>query len=334
LEKFTEEENDDTHTTQKIPAALGERMKYYEHQSEGITMIDPSEPFIVRIDGRAFSKYTKNLKKLSEGKHDVPYSPEFKRCMLLTASSLLHEFRPSTVYTHSDEITLIFPPALDKDGNTTEHPYAGKTRKLLSLIPSFASNVFADNVNRELELVYGIQHVHKSVSDQLQSGFKCSEVPTFDARIITFPEPYEIVNCIMWRSKGDCTRNFVSMFSDKYLSKKSTHNVSTNERKRMLLLIGYDMDGKNVDLAMKHGVMMKINSEKRGPSDNTFPVFYTFENFTFSDDMLNFLLAKNSSVGVDNLATSRPMIHDFTELFFSVPSNRVDTKEPEEKKIG
>lgn len=309
----------DTH----IPVDLGERMKYYEEMSTNISVVKPEQSFVIRIDGRAFSKYTKSLKALSQKTHDVPYSPEFKRCMLLTANSLLREFRPSTVYTHSDEITLIFSPSYDKNGYLTPHAYDGKVRKLLSLIPSYASVVFKTNIDREMELVYGKPAEYKNVSKQLQSGYTCGEVPTFDARLIVFPEDYEIVNCIMWRSKGDCTRNFVAMFSDKYLSKKSTHQVSTKDRIIMLREKGFELEGDNVDLSMKYGTMLKINCEKKGNNDDACSVFYSFKNFKFSDDMLNFLLAKNSSVGVNNLSICQPVVHDYQKLFFDVPNYRI-----------
>lgn len=318
---ISEDKNDQVEQT--VPVDLGERMKYYEAMSENISVVEPEQSFVIRIDGRAFSKYTKSLKALSQKTHDVPYSPEFKRCMLLTANSLLREFRPSTVYTHSDEITLIFSPSVDKNGYSTPHAYDGKVRKLLSLIPSYASVVFKTNIDREMELVYGKSTEYKNVSKQLQSEYTCGEVPTFDARLIVFPEDYEIVNCIMWRSKGDCTRNFVAMFSDKYLSKKSTHQVSTKDRIIMLREKGFELEGEDVDISMKYGTMLKINGEKRGNTDDACSVFYSFKNFKFSNEMLDFLLAKNSLVGVDKLSICQPVVHDYHKLFFDVPNHKV-----------
>jgi len=50
---------------QYIPSDLGERMKYYEAKSSNISVVEPEKAFVIRIDGRAFSKYTKAIKNLS-----------------------------------------------------------------------------------------------------------------------------------------------------------------------------------------------------------------------------------------------------------------------------
>ncbi len=85
------------HKAQQIPVDLGERMKYYEKLCLGQDYVPPDHPFVLRLDGRAFSKYTKQFKTIAEKQYGLPYSPEFKRAMLLTTHDLLHEFNACTV---------------------------------------------------------------------------------------------------------------------------------------------------------------------------------------------------------------------------------------------
>lgn len=328
-----ESESDIYVETEPIPVHLGERMKYYEKLSKKVSKIPSKYPFMIRIDGRAFSKYTQRLRTLSYKKHDLPYSPEFKRCMIMTAHNLLHEFRPATVYTHSDEITLIFPPAIGKDGNYIEHPHGGKVNKLISLIASFASTTFYDNILREMNVVYSEPKKYGSVSDQLVQPLKCGTVPTFDARLIIFPidKDYEIANCIMWRSKGDCMRNFVAMFAEKYIGKKKIVRMTTMDRKKNLLACGIDLDGSNVDYSMKHGIFLKADSEKFRMRQSV-TRFYSFRNFKFSENILIFLLEKDNIDIFDILTTESDMIeHDPYQALFDIPDYRISSPAPAEK---
>ena len=197
-----------------LPISLDERIKYYEEMSQHITTIDPIQPYIVRLDGRSFSRFTKKYKT----NENVPYSIEFKKAMIQTCHDILHEFRPTTIYTHSDEITLIFKNAISDNGIIHKHLFGGRTFKIISLISSYASVRFNHNMN-----------ITKN-SSEFVGSVNVNQNPTFDARIIVFPEEYEILNHMIWRSKGDCTRNFISMFAEKYISKKSIKHLKTNER--------------------------------------------------------------------------------------------------------
>ena len=85
---------------------ISTRMKHYETESLSIIKIPPYMPFIVRLDGKGFSKLTKGMRK--------PFDLLFTKSMLLTTSDLLTEFTAATGYTHSDEISLIFRTSCEK----------------------------------------------------------------------------------------------------------------------------------------------------------------------------------------------------------------------------
>jgi tRNA(His) 5'-end guanylyltransferase len=289
----------DNDVCEKIPEALGDRMKYYERLSQNVYVVEPDMPFIIRIDGRAFSKFTKKFKTYAFDAYGLPYSVELKRIMLLVANDLLHEFRPSTVYTHSDEITLIFNAQdISQNGNYNEHIFGGRTDKLLSLIPSFASVCFSHHL-AELGPVFGPviydemnSHHTCYVYKSLIKPSTCSQVQIFDARLLVFPDDkfHEIVNHMMWRSKGDCTRNFISLYCEKYIGKKQIQYMQKDQRLNELKTLGFDLSGNGqykVDFAMKHGVFMKLNND-----DIIKTVFFVFKEYEYSDEMYYFLTEK------------------------------------------
>jgi tRNA(His) 5'-end guanylyltransferase len=290
-----------------IPIELGERMKYYEEQSRKLETVPNNKPFIIRLDGRAFSNFTKKYKQISKKNMNLPYSKEFKHAMLLTANDLLQEFQCSTVYTHSDEITLIF----NNKNPESQYIFDGKVYKLLSLIPSFASGSFMLHFSEELlenGIIFGDvnqnthTHTHTNSEESNQNSRKerltkkliesnkLDSIPTFDARIIVFPPKmdYEIVNHMIWRSRGDCTRNFISLYAETYIGKKNILGMSNQERLEKLKEIGYDLNSDTIDYSLKHGTFLKYNS------DNNEVEFYVFKNISFTNNIYTFLTEKRN----------------------------------------
>jgi tRNA(His) guanylyltransferase len=281
-----------------IPHELGNRMKYYEKISQDIITIAPNKPFIVRIDGRAFSNFTTQFDKLT----NIPYSLIFKQIMILVANDLLHEFKPSTIYTHSDEIILIFNKQYIKRKDIyTEHIFGGRVTKLLSLIPSFASVVFYKHMRNIKNIDNYFQEQNQYILSNLtQCKNTCKNTPTFNANILVFPEgkEYEIVNYILWRSQGICTRNFIQLYAKKYIGKKYISNINTLERLDILKERGIDLSGNSeykVDFGLKHGIFIKFNN------NDTFKTqFYVFKNIKYSEEMYRFLTEKNNVLNIDN----------------------------------
>lgn len=299
----------------EIPHDLGDRMKFYEEESRTIADISPDREFLVRMDGRAFSALTSKYKKIAKEQNGIPYSKEFRNAMLLTANDLLREFHCSTVYTHSDEITLVFSSLSTEQG---QHIFGGRTFKLLSIIPSFASSVFMCHFAEEL-LKIGVKFASDvsetntetatdALTHKICNGTKLHSTPTFDARIIVFPEhhEYEILNYLIWRSKWDCVRNFVSLYAQAYL-KGSTEGIPTSERIKKLKEIGHDLDSETTDFAMKHGVFLKCFDRKT--------VFHVFKNIGFSTELLDFLIRKESHTIPENTNVIKYTSNEYRSLF-------------------
>lgn len=268
-------------THKSIPINLCDRMKYYEELTTQLKVIPPEYPFIVRIDGRFLNKIIKKNKKINCEKNDsLPYSLECKRAMLHTANNLLHEFQPATVYTHSNEITLIF------SAQKNQHIFGGKVLKIISIISSFASVSFERNLLNECLDVSKIgKSVDKQSLEEIIKSKNNKSLISFDGKILVFPldKTYEIANHMIWRSKGDCTRNFIAMYAEKYIGKKEIQCMCISDRIEKLKELKYDLseESSDVDYAMKHGVFLKLNNNKT--------IFYVFRNLKYSTDMMKFL---------------------------------------------
>lgn len=91
---------------------------------EDFRKVDPNSSFIIRLDGRNFSKLTKTYKK--------PFDLRIKEAMKNTTKDAVKEFGAVTGFTASDEITLIF------SGNG-DLPYNGRIEKITTLISAYVS---------------------------------------------------------------------------------------------------------------------------------------------------------------------------------------------------
>jgi tRNA(His) 5'-end guanylyltransferase len=78
--------------------SLGDRMKAYE-QAEAGRMFMPMLPVCVRVDGKAFHSWTRNL--------DRPYDKRLSDCMIETTEYLVDKTNARIGYTQSDEISLV-----------------------------------------------------------------------------------------------------------------------------------------------------------------------------------------------------------------------------------
>lgn len=202
--------------------SLGDRMKQYERLHE--TKINPYDYFIIRLDGKSFSKYTKNFLK--------PFDENFSKAMVNTMNDLMNEFLPKTGYTHSDEISLVFDKSCTKDEfdsntNKTTHLYNGRIIKICTLIASYCSVRFNHHMN---ELI-----INKNYCETLVNKVK-NYTAVFDARAIIFNEnnKHELCNYFIWRSLYDSYRNAISSYGRQYFNKKDLHKKHAGDIIQML----------------------------------------------------------------------------------------------------
>ena len=215
--------------------SLGDRMKEYESSVEN--NIESDIPFLVRLDGKNFSKFTKGFKK--------PFDSNFNRAMEKTTHDLINKFNASTGYTSSDEITLIFPEKL----NNEKHIYSGRIQKLTSIIGSYCSVRFNFHINNILSKV---KDKYKPEFINLVSEYK----QVFDARILFFSKDkrYEFLNHMIWRANKDCYRNTTSSFG-RFILGSEHKNKNGSQMIELMKQKGFDYD--KVPLYLKYGIFCK-----------------------------------------------------------------------------
>lgn len=229
--------------------ALDERMKSYEEPFN--QNIFPYKPYVVRLDGRAFSKYTIGFKK--------PFDNLFQCAMINTMNDLVAEFSARTGYTHSDEITLIFPEVCtieeyNTKTNKSTHLYDGRIMKLCSVMASYCGVKFNFHINRLFNYSNNTSHYKEELIKKVKANDAC-----FDCRLIQYPDDksFEIVNLLIWRSVRDSHRNAVATYGRKYFSQQQLAGKNSDQIITMLKN-EINLDWNNdVPIFHKHGVYCK-----------------------------------------------------------------------------
>ena len=210
--------------------SLGDRMKTYENQFR--LYLDPKEPVIIRIDGRAFHTFTKGFKR--------PFDSVFAKAMTETMKYLCENIQNCVFgYTQSDEITLV----LVNDFNPNSCAwFDNNLQKIASVTASMATWIFNKSflfAINEYDFQWGcsltpqsceIQKEHKEYVNRLRaSAFKGA---MFDARVFTVPKD-EIINCLIWRQQ-DAIRNSIQSCGQAVYSHKVLHGKSSKDILEML----------------------------------------------------------------------------------------------------
>lgn len=191
--------------------SLGDRMKSYENITRQYLM--PRSYVFLRIDGKSFHTYTKNLNK--------PFDKELSDDMNSTAIFLCENIQNVKIgYVQSDEITILLT---DFDNINTQQFFGGNIQKISSVVASIATARF-----NQLRIQKFIKH--KSINvDSLEL-----ELAIFDCRCWNIPSQIEAMNTFIWRNQ-DCIRNGVSMVAQHNFSHKELQGKSTPEMYDMLL---------------------------------------------------------------------------------------------------
>lgn len=178
--------------------------KYFESSFTN-SIILPDLPVFVRIDGRNFHSFTKDMNR--------PFDAQLNYTMRQVAIELLKEWNANLSYTQSDEISLLFV------NDASEFPFfKGKIQKLVSSFASSATAHFAD---------------HSFF--WLKEGQK---FPRFDARVWQAPESY-VTPYFIWR-EDDAIRNSVFMMAQAHFSHSELQGANSGQMKRMLREKGHD----------------------------------------------------------------------------------------------
>lgn len=180
---------------------LGDRMKELEMQEAG-RKLPRDRPVLIRLDGRGFSRFTKDLPR--------PFCTGMHELMVEVTKDLVKESSACIGYTQSDEISLV----LFKENPEAEVFFDGRVSKLTSVLAALAS----------------------ARMQQLLPKFlpeKVGRLPLFDCRAWSVPNKDEAANAILWRIR-DATKNSVSMAAFCHYSDKQLFEKNQDDQLKML----------------------------------------------------------------------------------------------------
>jgi tRNA(His) 5'-end guanylyltransferase len=154
------------------------KMRAYETSIDYCVL--PGIYIVARIDGRNFTRLTKEL-----GKFEAPFDVKFRDLMVETTKHLMNcGFKVTYGYTESDEISLLFDLNIDL--------FSRKTRKYNSILAGEASAKFSLLFN---------------------------DIGVFDCRICQLPNDKVVVDYFRWRNE-DAHRNALNAHCYWMLRKK------------------------------------------------------------------------------------------------------------------
>jgi tRNA(His) 5'-end guanylyltransferase len=186
--------------------ALGDRMKMYEGMETNRRAI-PGLPVLIRIDGRGFSRWTRDL--------EYPFDPRLQELRVRTTMSLMQDLGAIFGYCQSDEISLV----LWAQNPMKQSLFSdGKFQKLVSLSASMTTAYF-----------------NNFVSEILPE--KLGKIAMFDSRVWQVPSKEEAVNAILWREL-DASKNSISQAARSVYSPNQIFGKNSSELQDMLFQKG------------------------------------------------------------------------------------------------
>lgn len=224
---------------------LGDHIKVLEVD---LSHIPSTDAFIIRLDGHCFHTFTAGF--------ELPFDESFRTGMVQTACDLLTYFHATTVYTHSDEITLIFAPANPDTGGN--HGFSGRVMKMVSLCAGYAScrfNYHVCQLVHEGEVIRSDGHKYVYSAATVEKVHRQEAI--FDGRVVLVKEMMDICRHQLFRGK-DCYRNALEAYC-RHIGKingKKLGGLNNRERKKKLMEVGFDFD-ERVPLYLRYGVYIK-----------------------------------------------------------------------------
>lgn len=209
---------------------FGNRMKAYE-AVEAARKLDSQLPIYARIDGRAFSTFTRGMQR--------PFDPAMTAAMIETAKHLLHATHARIGYTQSDEISLVWLA----DSPQSDVFFSGKVHKMVSVLASMAAAKFATAI---------------------PAGYR-DRLPHFDARVFQLPSKEEAANTFLWRAI-DARKNAIGMAAHSRFSARMLHGKGQAAMLAMLTDAGVDFEA-DYPAAVRLGTFIRRQRTERLLSD-------------------------------------------------------------------
>jgi tRNA(His) guanylyltransferase len=179
---------------------LGDRQKLFE--SHTAQKLIPRLPVLARCDGRAFSSFTRGLKR--------PFDERLSQLMIATTKYLVEETSALLGYTQSDEISLLWY----SEDPRSQMLFDGKVLKLTSILAAMTTAYFNYSLGKfvpERAYTEGVQRL-----------------PLFDCRVWNVPTKEEAANYYQWREQ-DAVRNSIQMAAQSVYSHKELQDKNSKQ---------------------------------------------------------------------------------------------------------
>lgn len=209
---------------------FGDRMKYYESMTTA-SRLDQHQPIYARIDGRAFSTFTRGMQK--------PFDPWLTGAMQETCLTLVDKTHAKIGYVQSDEINLIWLA----DSPESHVLFSGKLLKLTSVLASLAAAKFMTMAERA-----GLGHL----------------LPHFDCRVFNLPTKVEAANALLWRWM-DSKKNGIMSIAQSQFPQRELQGVDQTRALEMLAERG--ITPQRFDKANMEGTFYRRQVVKRRLSE-------------------------------------------------------------------
>ena len=202
---------------------LGTRMKkFYENRTR--ILLPRRTYIIIRVDGRCFHKYCKNLER--------PFDSGLMADMNTTAEYLCKNIQGAKfAFVQSDEINIL---VTDFETHQTDAWFDGNIQKIVSVTASMATakfnhlrmkRIIEESITIENDGLVSIRPIEKALFEM--------KLAEFDARTFTIPADYEVENYFIWR-QNDCVRNSISNVAQSLYNHKELNGKNMSEQQDMI----------------------------------------------------------------------------------------------------
>lgn len=215
-----------------------------DYRSKTDYKLDKTKPILLMLDGRAFSKFTKQF--------DSPFDYDFVEMMNETAKYLCANIQNAVyAFVQSDEISIYLKPCEE----LTEPWFGGRISKICSVAASMASAFFtAKYIAYKMEVDWSNSYV----ADHLAS----LQIPSFDCKAWNVPTYNEVVDWFVYRQK-DCIRNSKQQFAQAYCSYKELVNKTVDEQiKFCFIKTGEEHNWVKLPNGLKYGRLIRKTTKE------------------------------------------------------------------------
>lgn len=230
---------------------------------------------VLRLDGKNFKKFTKNMKK--------PFDENLYNCF---KNSSYNIFKNSTLlvdsfllYVASDEVSIVFE-------NNQNFLFKNRINKLISTVCS------------EFTTLFNIEYFKWKEKD---NSIVKKDYAIFDCRVLTMNTVENLKDYFKWRI-GDTDRNSTFLFANTKFTQQELLNKTTKEKIKMLENIGIDYK-QEVPQHFRKGIFLlkELKKMKMLAEENKYSnvdVEYTRKQIVIEDEFNDYIKVIKKSLEI------------------------------------